>query len=150
MKRKIFSCSCKIIYRLNIFFICFFFTISASADEWCFIGFKDETIRAVAVHPYNPDIIFASGNYLYKSIDGGSTWDTVAYYPFNSIIFHPEYSGLDTMYATLGMGSFSDGIYKSIDGGNNWNILEYLNLFSVVISINLPYYFYRFPNFWDY
>ncbi len=117
-------------------FICSFFTLSALAGEWCFIGFKDETIRAVAVHPQNPDIIFVSGNNLYKSSDGGINWDTVAFFSsFNSIIFHPDYP--DTMYATYGCGSYSDGIYKSPDGGNNWAVLECLYL---PTSLTIPGY----------
>lgn len=97
--------------------------IYSYSQQWTFLGFPDEKINAIAIHPQNPDILFVSGDYLYKSSDGGINWDTVAFYSFNSIIFHPM---PDTMYATFGVGSYSDGIYKSIDGGNNWNDLKCL------------------------
>ncbi|MBI4646268.1 MAG: T9SS type A sorting domain-containing protein, partial [Bacteroidia bacterium] len=104
------------------------------SQQWAFLGFPGEEISAVAVHPVNPDIIFVSGANLYKSSDGGLNWDTVSYYSFNSIVFH---SIPDTMYATLGEGSNSDGIYKSIDGGDNWNILEWIDF---ATSLMIPGY----------
>ncbi|MFH2142682.1 MAG: T9SS type A sorting domain-containing protein [Bacteroidota bacterium] len=62
---------------------------------------------------------------IYKSIDGGLNWDTVSINTgFNSITFHP--GNPDTIYATMGSGSFSDGIYKSIDQGNNWDVLDWI------------------------
>jgi hypothetical protein len=114
-----------------------FLVFSGYSQHWTFLGFPDEKIQAIAVHPANPDIIFASSGqgYLYKSSDGGIIWDTVAFDPFNSIVFHPD--DPDTMYATLGNGSFSDGIYKSVDGGNNWSVIEWLYLST---SITIPGY----------
>jgi len=110
-----------------------FLVIYSYSQQWTFLGFPDEQINAIAVHPQNPNIIFVSGNNLYKSSDGGINWDTVSFYSFNSIIFQP--TNPDTIYATFGMGSFSDGIYKSSDGGNNWNILEWMNC---VTSLTIP------------
>ncbi len=107
------------------------------SQQWSFLGFPNESIYDVAVHPVNPDIIFVSSEegYLYKSSDGGLYWDTVSFYPFNQIIFYPD--NPDTMYATFGGGSYSDGIYKSIDGGNSWNLLKWLYL---ATSITIPGY----------
>lgn len=109
--------------------------IYSYSQQWTFLEFPDEKINSIAVHPQNPDILFVSGDYLYKSSDGGVNWDTVAFYSFNSIIFHPM---PDTMYATLGEGSYSDGIYKSIDGGNSWTILEYLYLSTSLMIPGYP------------
>ncbi|MFC1732917.1 T9SS type A sorting domain-containing protein [candidate division KSB1 bacterium] len=118
-----------------ILIISSFFISDFAKGQWVFMGFDNESVHAIAVHPDDPDIIFASGNALYKSINGGIGWDTVAYYPFNSIRFHPL--GTDTMYATFGIGTFSDGIYKSTDGGNTWNVLNWLYMAS---DINIPSY----------
>ena len=95
--------------------------ICSFSQQWTFLAFPDQRINAVAVHPQNPNIVFCAGTGIYKSTDGGVTWDTVSIYPgFNSFTFYPYHP--DTMYATLGIGSLSDGIYKSADGGNNWDI----------------------------
>ncbi len=121
----------KIILLLSLI-ICGIYSYS---QHWTFLGFPNEKIHAIAVHPQNPNIIFVSGYNLYKSSDSGISWDTVAFFtPFNSIIFN---SMPDTMYATFGQGSYSDGIYKSIDGGNNWDILVWL---FTSTSLTLPAY----------
>ena len=120
----------KTIFLLSLIFM----GIYSYSQHWTFLGFPDEKIHTIAVHPQNPNIIFVSGDNLYKSSDGGINWDTVSLYSFNSITFHPI---PDTMYATLGEGSYSDGIYKSIDGGNYWNILEWLYLST---SLTIPGY----------
>ena len=112
--------------KQTLFLFLIFCGIYSYSQQWTFLGFPGEKISAIAVHPTNPNMIFISGDNLYKSYDGGINWVTVALYSFNSIIFHPD--NPDTMYATFGEGSFSDGIYKSSDGGNNWNVLEWMYL----------------------
>lgn len=104
------------------------------SQQWTFLGFPDQRINAVAVHPQDPNIVFCAGMGIYKSTDGGVSWDTVSQYTgFNSFEFYPYHP--DTMYATLGMGSLSDGIYKSIDGGDTWDVMEWmLGATSLIIS----------------
>ncbi|MFC2100869.1 T9SS type A sorting domain-containing protein, partial [Bacteroidota bacterium] len=97
--------------------------------------FDNESVHAIAVHPDDPDIIFVAGNELYKTVNGGMSWDTVSYNPYNSILFHPL--GPDTMYATFGLGTFSDGIYKSVDGGNSWVELYW---YYKATAVNIPNY----------
>jgi len=117
-----------------LFLISFVFSGSVNA-QWVYMGFGNEPIHAIAVHPDNADIIFVAGNELYKTVNGGMSWDTVSYNPYNSILFHPL--GPDTMYATFGLGTFSDGIYKSVDGGDTWNVL---NWYYKATAINVPNY----------
>ncbi|PKP18097.1 MAG: hypothetical protein CVU05_14305 [Bacteroidetes bacterium HGW-Bacteroidetes-21] len=118
---------------LFVFLLCSTFSFS---QQWSILGYSNQRINAVAVHPQNPNIIFCAGDNLYKSVDGGTTWDTVFLNtPFNSIYFYPEYP--DTMFATLGAGSNSDGIYKSTDGGEHWANLTWIFR---TTSIMIPFY----------
>lgn len=99
-----------------------FFIFYGYSQQWTSLDFSGEKIRDIAVHPENPGTIFVSGDKLYKSSDGGNSWDTVYNY-LNSIVFHPN---PDTMYATVGLGSYSDGVYKSTNGGDNWSVLAWM------------------------
>ncbi|MEA3431519.1 MAG: hypothetical protein U9R01_02400 [candidate division WOR-3 bacterium] len=122
--------------KLNVILACFIPAAVVSAGEWHFMGFKNEAIHAVAVHPENPNIIFVSGDNLYKTIEGGWMWDTVAWFPANSMLFHPL--NPDTMYATLGAGSYSDGVYKSTDGGNTWNVIHNMMYATSLVIPSFP------------
>lgn len=99
-----------------------FFTLCGYSQQWTFLSFAGKKISDIAVHPENPDTIFVCGDKLYKSTDGGNSWDTV-YSHVNSIMFH---TNPDTMYATFGTGSYSDGVYKSYNGGDSWSVLEWM------------------------
>lgn len=107
------------------------------AQHWTFLGFPDQQIGAVAVHPTNPNLVFVSdkgySGFLYKSSDGGLSWDTVAYNPYNSVIFHPQ--NPDTMYASIGTGSYSDGLFRSADSGNTWNGFATLSLATSLVRV---------------
>lgn len=89
-------------------------------------------VRGIAVHPSNPDIVYigaASGG-LWKSIDGGATWqnlsDDFACNTFGAIAIDPN--NPDVVYAGTGEVKSSGvrniydgrGLYKSTDGGANW------------------------------
>ncbi|MCF8309619.1 MAG: T9SS type A sorting domain-containing protein [Bacteroidales bacterium] len=111
-----------------------FFTFYGYSQQWTFLDFPGEKINDIAVHPENPGTIFVCGNKVYKSTDGGNSWDTV-YNHFNSIVFHPN---PDTMYATLGLGSYSDGVYKSGNGGDSWSISGWMFRASSVMVPSYP------------
>ncbi len=100
-------------------------------------------IGRIIIHPGNPDIVWVAvlGHLyspneergLYKTVDGGKTWNKTLYINDNAgiidLVAHPE--NPDILYAAAwertrrawnftesGSGS---GIYKSTDGGINWN-----------------------------
>ena len=76
-------------------------------------------IRALAVDPTNPDIVYLGANSggVWKSVDGGTTWnpvtDSASSLQISSIAIDP--SNRNTIYAgTVLM------ILKSTDGGTSW------------------------------
>ncbi|MBI9052150.1 MAG: hypothetical protein JEZ00_22230 [Anaerolineaceae bacterium] len=82
-------------------------------------------VFAIAIDPQNPDIMYAGGHGVFKSIDGGESWfainnefDFTLNGPMPSIDnlsidpVHPE-----IIYAEVG-GSV---IYRSLNGGENWS-----------------------------
>ncbi len=100
--------------------------------KWRNIGpFRGGRSIAVAGVPGEPMIYYAGtvGGGVWKTIDGGSTWDCIS-----DSVFHSSSVGAITVAASnhniiyTGMGevemrgniSFGDGVYKSIDAGKTW------------------------------
>jgi photosystem II stability/assembly factor-like uncharacterized protein len=100
--------------------------------KWRNIGpFRAGRCLAVAGVPGDPMIYYAgaAGGGLWKTPDGGNTWDCIS-----DSIFHSSSVGAvavaksNTNVVYAGMGevemrgniSFGDGIYKSIDAGKTW------------------------------
>ena len=77
------------------------------------------TVNALAIHPDNPDIIFAGAqNGVYKSTDGGAHWTHLAQGQFdcqeiNELVIAPLEA--DVVYA-----GGSEGLFRSTDGGASW------------------------------
>lgn len=91
--------------------------------EWEYLGLAGETISVVAIHPTDPQIIFAGSLFdfseghlakLFRSKDCGQTWDTliIANSSFDDIIFDPV--NPDIIYGS------PYHVIKSIDGGDTW------------------------------
>lgn len=96
-----------------------------------------QSIGAVALAPSNPDVIYvgtgegnprnsqASGNGLYKSVDGGKTWTHLGLEQSRNIhrlIVHPDNDQL-VWAGVLGdpfNANDTRGLYKSVDGGDSW------------------------------
>jgi len=75
-------------------------------------------IHALAINPANPNEVFAGFWSIFKSTNGGETWDLVCgdntY--FKPIIIDPKNPQI--IYAGSDRGG---GVYKSTNGGNTWN-----------------------------
>lgn len=107
-----------------------------------------QTIPRILIHPTNPDIVYvaSSGNEwtdneergVYKSTDGGDSWEKVLYISprTGAIDLVMDPSDPDTLYASTWQrirrrwndpriedGYNESGIYKTTDGGANWNRL---------------------------
>jgi len=94
-------------------------------EEWELLtkGLPDApAIRAIAVHPYQPEIVYAgTQNGPYRSTDHGEHWEKVAVpdhgLPVWSLLFHPR--DPNVMYS----GYESCEIYRSEDSGETWRQL---------------------------
>ncbi|MEI6125671.1 MAG: hypothetical protein WCQ99_03870 [Pseudomonadota bacterium] len=101
---------------------------SAASAQTLFVA--DVPVNTVALHPQNPDIIYAGTGWfyapglpgdLYISRNGGRAWKKTALQKVtvNSIALAP--SNPDLIYAACGdSGNYYSGIYKSTDGGITW------------------------------
>ena len=97
-------------------------SVIENEEQWQLLGLKDETVTAIAIDPTDPSIIYAGtksdfsagiNGKLFKSIDGGVSWDTLLVGgSYKSILIDP--SNHDIIYAM----PFS--IIKSEDGGKSW------------------------------
>ena len=98
-------------------------------------GIVSGRVRAVAVHPTDPDILYigaASGG-IWKTTDGGNTWLDIgaglASLSFGAIAIDP--ANPETVYAGSGESSLLDsyfnysgaGLYKTINGGQTWTLI---------------------------
>lgn len=95
-------------------------------------GVLSGRVRGLAVHPTNPDIVYASAasGGVWKSIDGGSNWvdksGELNSLTFGAIAIDP--SNPDVVFAGTGEYHWilterfysGDGLYKSTNGGDNW------------------------------
>lgn len=102
------------------------------------------SIGAVAIDQRIPDIIWvgtgegnprnsqSSGNGIYKSIDGGKTWQHLGLektHNIHRILIHPYNS--DIVYVAAQGSAWGEGkergIFKTTDGGKTWQKILYVN-----------------------
>lgn len=111
--------------------------------SWESLGLNDTgQIGAVKINPNDPNIVYAaaigqpfksnSERGLYKTTDGGKTWNKILFISDKIGIVDIEFSpeNPDIIYAasweverkpwTILSGSKDGGIYKSVDAGENW------------------------------
>jgi len=114
---------------------------------WQHKGLHDvQQIARVIIHPTNPDIVFVAGvghpyganeeRGVFRSNDGGNTWERVLYINHNTGAMQVEFDPTNPqiLYADMWEhqegpwenASFSgthSGLYKSTDGGTSWKAL---------------------------
>jgi photosystem II stability/assembly factor-like uncharacterized protein len=109
-----------------------------------FEGQNAVTIGDIAVDPRNPDIIWVgtgeknsqrssyAGTGVYKTTDGGKTWQFVGLgetHHIGRIVIHPENSDI-VFVAAMGRlytPNPDRGVYRSKDGGKSWEKVLYVN-----------------------
>ncbi|MCB0597086.1 MAG: T9SS type A sorting domain-containing protein [Lewinellaceae bacterium] len=77
----------------------------------------------IRVDPTNPDVVYAMGVTLHKSIDGGVSWEDITY-------MHVDQHGLEIhpVNPNFVVAGNDGGIYLSQNGGNSWDHVEVLPL----------------------
>lgn len=98
----------------------------AGINEWTYVGLAPEEIKSIAVHPTNPDIIYASAldvfwdstreGGLFKSTNHGLTWDTLGFR--NSNVHKIAIDRLQP--ETIWVADDTTGAWRSTDGGSTW------------------------------
>ena len=115
-------------------------------ETWRHMGLTESRhIGRIQIHPENPDVVYAAAvgyhfsfnpeRGLYKTEDGGETWEKVLYISEKTgvvdVVLDPE--NPETVYAAayhkqrvpwnFDEDGPESGIYKSADGGRNWTRL---------------------------
>lgn len=118
-----------------------------AGKSWKNVGLKDtRAIGKVIVNPRNADIVFVAAlghpygpnleRGVFRSTDGGKTWDKVLYKDENTgaidIAFDPQNPNI--LFAalwearrtpwSLSSGGSGSGVYRSTDGGGTWKRIE--------------------------
>lgn len=115
------------------------FKTEDGAGSWFKI--HNSNIREVALHPTNPEIVYAVSSRLYRSSDGGLTFQTITEgLPFSSLVNRMSLAvsaaSPDIVYILAGDNNDSGlhGLYRSTDAGLSFslrtsspNILGYSN-----------------------
>ncbi|MCP4725884.1 MAG: hypothetical protein GY863_12645, partial [bacterium] len=114
-------------------------------ETWQNMGLRDTRhIHRLAVHPQNPDVVFAAATGhrwgpneergLYRTTDGGKTWDKVLYISENTgvvdvvmedngrILYAASYTRRRTAWGIVAGGPEA-AIYRSMDAGDTWEKL---------------------------
>jgi photosystem II stability/assembly factor-like uncharacterized protein len=118
---------------IGLFLFC---SIGQAAQQWRLAGFANDTVRCVAVHPRNPDLVFASTTGgIFRSENKGDSWTKVRD-GFHYLVFDPSDSL--TIYGLFSTGSRSDGIWLSHDLGDSWELLAWHSYPTALISL-LPH-----------
>lgn len=116
-------------------------------DSWKNMGLENtERIGRIVIHPSNPDTVYVAAlghlwnsnedRGLYKTIDGGETWEKILYIDENTgcsdLAIDPE--NPEVLYAamwdfqrkpwTFRSGGKGSGLYKTNDGGKTWEELR--------------------------
>lgn len=77
----------------------------------------------IALHPKKPNILYiATNDYIYKTRDGGKTWENMSYGMTHSRVIA---LAIDPLFsANVFAGTKGDGVFKSYNGGQNWTSMR--------------------------
>ncbi|MCX6246800.1 MAG: T9SS type A sorting domain-containing protein [Bacteroidetes bacterium] len=96
-------------------------------------------VSAITINPVNEnEVLFGAAGFIYKTVDGGITWNKTGDANFQNNSIHPwqiEYNPANpqVIYAACG-----EGFYRTADGGTNWTQILPNESMSVAIKPNDP------------
>jgi photosystem II stability/assembly factor-like uncharacterized protein len=122
--------------------------IHGSALSWIKLTPTSGYITSIVIDPITPSTIYAGGQGLFKSMNGGGSWSTITL-PNNGYIARLSINQVNPsiLYAVIfGTNGIGNGVYKSTDGGVNWSpansglpqINNYLQLSPITIDKVTP------------
>jgi photosystem II stability/assembly factor-like uncharacterized protein len=115
--------------------------------SWRHVGLADvQQVGRLVVHPTNPDIVFVAGlghpygpneeRGIFRTTDGGATWDKVLYVDENTggvqvefdptnprIVYGSLWEHREGPWENASFHGANNGLYKSTDGGTTWRRL---------------------------
>lgn len=101
------------------------------------LSFFDGAVTAIAIHPASAEeVLFASQNKIYQSIDGGSTWNVLHSFgdeeladefTTEKILFHP--SQVNVLFVVS-----SEGLFRSSDAGQTWEMIFEGSVFDLEVK----------------
>jgi photosystem II stability/assembly factor-like uncharacterized protein len=108
--------------------------------SWSVIeGLRDQSIRAFAQAPSNPDLLFAGTlGGIFKSSDAGKTWSLISP-PGSKEIHEVESLAIDPVDPYVVYAGTWHLPWKTTDGGKNWNsikegVIDDSDVFSIIID----------------
>ena len=108
-------------------------------DSWSLIT-KDlplNSVYAIEIDFLNPDIIYISGNGgIYKSYDGGLSWNTIGDISFTNFNHFTKDIKLSPDNNNILFVASSEGLFKSTDGGSNFTQLMSGNFLEIEFHPN--------------
>ena len=109
---------------------------SDGGNSWNNISLLDPLdggVTSIDIHPTDPNIVYiGSGSRVYKSTNGGTTWNEVLYewqLGANEILINPSNPNIVLVAANT-------GVFRTTNGGTNWNYaIPMSNLFPSLIFL---------------
>lgn len=92
-----------------------------SLNQWTNLG-PDAGITSLAIHPTEPNIIYAGGRSgLFKSTDGGASWKNTGLTNVSALVI--DYTNPNIIFAGTDGNSSAPGasLWKSTNGGTTWS-----------------------------
>ena len=118
---------------LKLVFILYIFICSIHSQEWKFAnGPYSAEIRKIAIDPAHPDTLYATGNGLYRSFDGGENWTRLLLPVVGDIESDIAVDPNNSNIIYFG----SNSLFKSIDYGDSWQQLGFADRDVITIKIN--------------
>ena len=95
------------------------------------------SVSAVAINPLNEnEILFGASGLIYKSTDGGTTWQPTGSTAFQSSNVNPWQIEYNPVNPQIVFAACDKGFFRSTDGGSNWSLILPNESMSVAIKPN--------------